>query len=345
MKKFVMLLLVLAFVGSFAYADGISFGAWGRGLFVPMFGGTDARAGVFDSWGPGAFRVGATIAGSSKNNGFQADVTYDGSSIGLGDNNKIWAKLFDMVTIQLGRFFDDTLRMSGCGSGTWNFFRLNFESSDDLVFGRVGQSGEASFEIALAPVAGAYAFAAVGNGGLYSSQPLATVLANGEYGAGYTIAGIGTIAAQYQGYSQTINVGFNLTAVPNLSANAGVFYTVGGATVIGLSANYTMDKMTFHLINSDSLGTTTTIFAGVGMDMSLDGGLGLVVDAKIQMAGATFNWGGMVGATIGVANGVVGIGAEFTNANFATNWGTENNPKTNAGDITFAIPIRLEYWF
>lgn len=370
MKKAVLILAALVVFSSFAFAD-VTIGAWGRGLYVPaMSGGNGTVIQTTDrvSWG-GVPRIGVTLAGKSDNVGFQIDMSCDGAGvISQQDQQKIWVKLFNMLTISVGRIFDDTLR-GNAAFGAWNWLRFNGMNGEDLIFMRVGQSGggpQANMEISLAPVEGLYIYAATRNI-LGASERIEYNLANGQYGAGYTINGIGMIRAQYvgltagNGFSTGIaQAAFKLTAVPGLTVDVGASIPLMTGTAAGtevntfsaaLYASYALDTLTISLEGSIDIrkatGVDPAFEVGLGVDYGLAGGLGIGLDVRYQnntRAGLATTASGALGVladfTMGFSNGVFGIGVEVGSIGIA---GVDAYAGSN--NIAWAVPIKLEYWF
>jgi len=206
MKKAVLLVAALVVCSSFAFAD-VSVGAWGRGFFIPAIGGDEIYSINQATWWSSPPRIGMTISGKSDNVGFQVDFNADGifqpgsadfvddngdtvtvdypARLTPGDQQKIWVKLFDMLTIQIGRIYDDTLR-GNANLPLWDWVRVIDMNGEDLIFSRIGINGTAATEISLAPVEGLYIYAALY--GLNNGYVLMEdVVKTGQYGAGYTI--------------------------------------------------------------------------------------------------------------------------------------------------------------
>ena len=205
MKKALAILMVLALVASAATAE-ITFGAWGRGLFVPVQNtgadDEDNTATNVISWGDAAkagnIRMGMTIKGVSENAGFQIDWNSDGESFGISDQNKIWIKPVSMVTVSIGHVFDDTLR-GNATFGAWDWFRAysvcNLDGgSEDFIFKRV-DTGKQGFVVSVAPMDALYFVASFNS--LQTLPKTEDLLGNFQIQAGYTIANIGQIRAQY----------------------------------------------------------------------------------------------------------------------------------------------------
>ena len=361
MKKAVVLGMILLALGTLVYAAdaGVKVTGWGRGLFA-IYGGEDTEAAVSESWGPNSARVGISVIGTSDNVGFQVDIDTNTGAPVAGDQQKIWVKPFDMVTLQVGRIYDDTLRGSG-NFGAWNWLRYNAMAGDDLVFGRVGKNGEVNFEIAVAPTDAVYAYAAMGGNGtdlMAANETAQNVFGGGQFGAGYTITGIGVARVQYIGSpsgsheTQWINGAFKLTAVPNLTVDAGLYFALKSDDItnydelIGVAADYTaMDALVLHAMGQFGLDKDldTSLQFGAGADYTIDkeAGVGVNADIRYLNDAASGNPDGQIGFLLGVfktfANGEVGVGVEVqTTGAFA------GGPATAAGDkLVWAIPVKL----
>jgi hypothetical protein len=393
MKKAIFIIAALVVFTSFTFAQ-VSVGAWGRGMFMPVLGGgDDIMAQLMSSWYSHTLRIGVTLSGTSDNVGFQFDLLADplrtfgadavlasgdptggfNPTVTLGDNQKIWVKPIDMLTITVGNFFDDTLRGNAV-FGAWNWLRYGDMKGESALFERVCTNGadymETNVEVALAPVEGAYIFVSL-NGLLGAQVILEDALPLGQYGAGYTIEGIGQIKLQYIGKATSIdedwgmiNAGFKLTMIEGLVAELGAFIPTdsdqnyGITAVVNIYASYTMDALTLHLLGEVQLADEEVVtedntfgFAiAAGVDYSLEGGIGINADIRYRdevisgQQDGTFS--GMAGLTMGFSNGVFGLGIEVTTGNFIGGpLGGATVTKSNFDDMVFALPIRLEYWF
>lgn len=398
MKKALFIMLTLVVIAGVAFADGVTIGAWGRGLFWVGSGGVDPMTHVQASWGPGGARIGFTVAGNSANVGFQADILVDNGSVACGDVQKIWIKPVDMVKLQMGRVYDDTLRGS-TSYGIFNWIRIGGMTGDGAVFARIGETvltanggnPGVGFELAITPTEGAYIFAGLGNTFLdtatgnkynllttngpalttYAALKMADVLKYGQYGAGYTIAGIGLIRIQYVGESMLIDLGtllsktpaivqaaFKLTAVQNLTVDVGGWIPLDSDVIpmtagIDLFATYSMGALTVNAKGNLLIPKVGDMGMelGIGGSYTVDATNNIGVEADVNYQDK--NWSGapngvfalLLGLTKGFSNGVVGIGFECTTGSFATNWGTELLPKSAPDALAWLIPIRMEYWF
>jgi len=357
MKKALLIMAALVLIAGIAFADdaaGVKIGAWGRGIFVPVMGGDDLLSATHASWGWNP-RVGMTITGTSPNVGFQVDFNGDGGGVGAGDQQKIWVKPISMLTVQIGNIYDDTLRGNAGDYGMWNWLRSTTMTGEDVVFERVGianLSGQdkANFEVALAPVDGAYIFAAA-KGILGKSEATKYLASLGQYGAGYTIPNIGVVRAQYIGEVDKnslvdpfgiFNVAFKVTAVPNLTLDVGgkvpTDAKAAGVTAIAAcAAKYSMDALTlnamgsFIIFESDTADmldlidySTIGIEAGIGASYNLGNNLAVEGEFRYQNDSSTI-YGAMKAAVTsgtldmsqvyedGVISGMLGLTMGFSN--------------------------------
>jgi len=364
MKKALAILMILALVGSAAFAE-ITFGAWGRGVFVPVqnSGATDDDSTATNkaSWG-GAPRIGFTISGVSDNVGFQADMNVDGGKVSCGDQQKIWVKPVSMLTLTIGNAYDDTLR-GNAAFGSFNWDRaMGTWTGDDVTFTRVATSATKTeykdteyaavqkgpygqgVIAAIKPNDAIYVVAALSdvNGGLTEN-----LFKNIQIAGGYTIDGIGQIRAQY--YSAyvpsvtttdgTVAVAFKLTAVENLYADFGLrMFTnkdrQGETKTISAYANYKIDAATIHgLVIYDLNEEDDGYNIAAGVDYSLDGGIGVAADVRytndIKSGGDDATTTFFAGVTKGFSNGKIGAGVEVKSST----------------DTGYSIPVVFEYWF
>jgi len=377
MKK-VLATLVLILVASTVSAAEVKVGAWGRGFFVPYFSDGDNDSVTRDavSWG-GNPRVGMTIAGTSDNVGFQVDFNGDGGAIGAGDQQKIWVKPIDMLTVSVGRVYDDTLRGNGT-FGSFDWLRISW-TGEDFTFARVSthDSGVANrgqgAVFALDPMKELHVVLAFKN--LEPTTETADAMKNIQAGAGYTIGNVGMFRAQYIGNfqpkvedadatkakaendSSAVNAAFKLTMVQNLYADFGFWYAMkddeaGYAMKVPVYVKYTMGAIGIHALFQLSTGQKDTegkdatgIEAGLGLDYAIGDGLGAVVDFRYLSESAAGvkdgNIGGLVGIEKGFSNGKIGAGVEFATAQIAC-MGEAGKAQE---EMSIAVPVKVEYWF
>jgi hypothetical protein len=146
------------------------------------------------------------------------------------------------------------------------------------------------------------------------------------------------------------------------AAGSGRGTTVGQGTGISAYVKFAMAPMTIHASTDVDMGIQdaagediTSIKAGVGLDMDLGGGLGLVTDVRYGSNDCTINEEDgsgvketaaaisfLVGAEQGYSNGKIGIGFQGTTGTFAG----KPAPETGKEDtLEWAVPVKLEYWF
>jgi len=388
MKKALAILMIFALVASVAVAE-VSIGAWGRGLFVPVSNSgksdEDSVAQNKASWG-GAPRIGFTIAGNSDNVGFQIDANGDGGGkMSLGDQQKIWVKPMDMLTISIGNVYDDTLR-GNAAFGSFNWDRaMGTWTGEDVTFTRVstadslteigisdtsmglkhGSYGQ-GFVVSVAPVEALYAVVAFTglNGGL--TENLAK---NMQIAAGYTIDGIGQIRAQYKSnYAGNIILkDDDGNVIKDDAGNDEVEFideTLGmveAAFKLTMVENLMVDFGFRMWTNEDFQGETKTVslYANYKMDALTVHGLA-IYDLNKKDDG--YNFAGGVDYDLGDGVAVAGD-IRFTNdikaggkdaevAFFAGVTKGFSNGKIGAGvqvksaaDTGYSIPVLLEYWF
>lgn len=213
MKKALAILMIFALVASVAVAE-VAFGAWGRGIFLPaMSNGEDTLTDTAPSWGGWAgdeSRIGFTMAGKSDNVGFVIDGNVDGGAFSMGDNQYIWVKPVDMLTVRMGNIYDDTLR-GNAAFGSFNWYRaLGNADGEDITFSRIGiNRSREGFELALKPMDALYV-------AIYfydlDKNLAENLFKNMQFAAGYTIDGIGQIKAQV--YTKAVYEG-DVTTVDN----------------------------------------------------------------------------------------------------------------------------------
>ena len=235
MKKIVGTIAAIALAASSAFA-GVGIGSWGRAIWAPVQGDGDkvtSWEGI--SWGGAKSRVGISVHGESENVGFNLDMNGDGG-VGLGDLAQFWAKPFSWLEVKIGQTQDDTGR-GNAAYGIFNWKRMGGGfTGEDVTFTRFGngKGGQAQGAIVkITPIENLWIIAAFNVQD--DKDAKATFVNNAQYGAGYTIDGIGSIRAQYIGgddaktidgkdaIASRINAAFDLTAVENLFVTVGAY--------------------------------------------------------------------------------------------------------------------------
>jgi hypothetical protein len=263
-----------------AAAPQIKLGSWGRGFFVPFYsdGVNDAKTFNAISWGAGACRIGATISGTSENVGFQIDLNGDNGNINAGDQQKIWVKPFNMLTVTVGRAYDDVLRGNGA-FGDFDWLRIT-GTGEDLTFARMTTYdgpyakgfGYGSI-IALDPVKAVHAYVGFKNITTATATLKATTteeaFKNITVGVGTTIGTVAMIRGQYIGAvtikdtvtkakeinKSLINAALKLTLNENLYADIGAFIPLkkddaGYATRVGAYVKFTSGAIGIHALGN-----------------------------------------------------------------------------------------------
>jgi hypothetical protein len=350
MKKTLGILAIFALVATAAFAE-VTFGAWGRGLFVPVEGTSEST--TYDtttSWGADNARVGATIAGSTEAGdiGFQIDFNGDGASIGAGDNQFIWAQPIEGLRLAVGKIEDNTLRGDETFGGfNWLRSASNSWTGEGITFARTDADDGDNSQGAEIKYQG-YGFTAIAMirdpSGLTNDDgdayDFADMFSDMNFDAAYTIEDIGMVKAGIHSNlddSGFYQVAFDLKAVEKLGASFGIKLpqdadVSGYNYVVSASGNYTIDAAKLHFYGIETLtdGDNTTN-AAIGADYGFDM-YGLSSDLTIAKTGdADATIGGTIGIVKNLSSGCVGVA-------FQAN-------KTGDADAIFAIPVKVEYWF
>jgi hypothetical protein len=355
----------------------VNLGSWGRGFFLPFYSDGENDAQTFNavSWGAGACRIGATISGTSDNIGFQIDLNGDNGAINAGDQQKIWAKPFSMLTVTIGRAYDDVLRGNGT-FGDFNWLRIS-GTGEDLTFARmstydgpyVRSWGEGyGAIIALDPMKDLHAY--IGFKNISTKMKTSDAMKNLQIGAGYNIGGKAHIRAQYIGTftpeagavkavdKSAINAALKLTLTESFYADLGTFVATkkedaGYTARVAAYLKYSAGAIALHGLGNFRMGIkdleakdATGMQFGLGFDYAIgDKGLGLVTSFSYQNEADAGVKDGRIGALVGIekgfSQGKVGIGFEFstTNMSFCGEAGKANE------SATLLVPVKIEYWF
>lgn len=379
MKKALAILMIFALVASVAVAE-VSIGAWGRGIFLPVNNNGDDTitdtAPSWGGWGGDEARIGFTIAGNSDNVGFQIDGNVDGGSFNVGDQQKIWIKPMDMVTVQLGRIYDDTLR-GNAAFGSFNWYRgLGNGDGEDITFSRIGVEGSReAFQVAIAPMDELYVSAYFYD---LDKDLLENMFSKMQFAVGYSIDGIGQFKAQvltsavyetvatstYEIDQDTgeivsvagtananevaetgakVEVAFNYTGMENLFVEAGFGMETNDkvdplkAKDINIYARYGMDDITLHFLSMNSIIDVGDTEVNYKMVVGVDYNIGDGLAAAADF--------GFTGTTIDDVDaeitGFAGVTKGFSNGVI----GAGVQFKNDGNDTFFGIPVRMEYWF
>ena len=259
MKKLIAVSAVAALAATALSAE-ITFGSWGRALWVaaanaydPSDDSSQIVSDVHQSWGgDSAPRTALAVAGNSDNVGFALDIHSNGTSLGQGDNALIWVKPIDIVKVSVGKHDQNVLRGDGC-FGLWNWDRIgNVAGQEGWTFTDYLDVNGVS--IVATPVEGLtlgagiplkldhkanWDYATYNDESEYAgikkdgSSTLSGIYAHGAaYVGAYNIEGVGTVKAALKTLpkktvgteekSQTeIAAAFDLTSVENLFVSVG----------------------------------------------------------------------------------------------------------------------------
>lgn len=318
MKKTLIAIAAATAVATSAFAE-ITFGAWGRGIVVPVASNGDGtQAFETTSWG-GQPRVGFEINGGSENIGFTVKMNGDnGGSIEIHDEAKIWAKPFDFLKLQMGRIQNNTLRGDWC-FGSWNWLRPSWIADEGFTFSNFENTG---MQVELFPVEGLYIAVGVPlkkngwdpasydvdeNGKKTYKGGEAWIYGKGKDGdkyagdvgetyrasivqAAYTIAGIGQIKAAYRGSNEIKNGEYKKGVIEAAFASRG-----DNALVEGLGFEV---GVAYDLTSKDDGGDATKVAAGVSYNGIEN--LGLAANAAVFIPKDTDVYNVYVNAGAGV---------------------------------------------
>ncbi|MCL2126788.1 MAG: hypothetical protein FWH38_00920 [Treponema sp.] len=242
MKKLVIFTLIAAIVAGTAFAqlaDGIVVNGWGRAAFSPLMnlgkekvdGETvddaeaDNFAGAGVTWGGQQARVDFRVSGGTDYVGFGIGFNAESHEVATHDiGAHIWIQPFgtNIFKMTAGWFIDDTLRGKiGNLDGGFSNFVLGYVPEEDAIFNRFGSGAtnstngnndNNSWMLSSVPIEGLFLGFMVngalftGWGGPGSGTPAGEAYRYMQLGAGYEIADIGHIRAQYiGGWSGTVD--------------------------------------------------------------------------------------------------------------------------------------------
>ena len=238
MKKLIGALALAAMVATSAFAE-VSFGAWICNLpTLVAYDGEDIKAGgVANPWGgwrPVRFSVSWTADDGKA--GMTMGVYNDAKNgLGAADAADFWIKPVDAVKITVGQM-DNSFGLRGdlC-FGSWDWLRPNnwLYGGEGLTFSSYDENG---LGIELTPVEGLKVALAMP---LNTTAPDAyKAFGNSNIAAAYTIDGIGTIKAGFDGqYAAdgdakkygTIEGAFDLTGIDKLYVTVGAAFTLANS--------------------------------------------------------------------------------------------------------------------
>lgn len=323
MKKVITVAALAAAVAGLASAD-ISFGSWGRGLWITAAnsGDGDIVTDVHQSWGGDAPRTALAVSGDSDNVGFKLDIHSNASGIKQGDNAYIWVKPIEQVKLYMGNMDVNALR-GDVAYGLWNWDRLG------CVDKRIGGEGwtfpafvkGSGVSIQATPVEGLTLVADIplyldGTAKKFSD----TYGRSAKYAAAYDIKDVGTFKLGLETQLRKtktdeteskenvqIDVAFDVSAVENASISVGariptlngaVKWEENGETKTGynnpyvtLGGSYKADALTAHLLAGVAINAADkkenkddALGFSFGVGADYDLGEGLGVFADVRYA-------------------------------------------------------------
>lgn len=201
MKKIVTAAALATAVAGMATAD-ITFGSWGRGLWITAANDYDAAndkttivQDVHQSWGGNAPRTALGVSGDSDNVGFKLDIHGNATNLGVGDNAYIWAKPIDQVKLYVGQTDVNALR-GDAAFGLWNWDRIGCvdkrQGGEGWTFPAFVKNSGVSIEIT--PMDGLVVIADVPLNLDGTAKKFSNAYGHGaKYGLGYELPNVGTI--------------------------------------------------------------------------------------------------------------------------------------------------------
>jgi hypothetical protein len=368
MKKFFVALLAFALVAGNLFAE-VSFGAWGRGVFVPfrtyIIGNDDSKntstAATEVGWGAlPNFAFQFSISG--ENIGLISN--FDFATPGRDGNLYTWWRPNDLFKLDIGYVRWDVLRgISVAESFQNDKYTGSNPAHEDFIFHRFATadwwSTNPGAVLEITPVANLYIGAAINTGAYTNSKDdtLEDIYKNSQYAIGYNIDGIGLIRAGYFGKNsqgignQLVQGAFKVTAVEGLVLDIGVGYGLDqdgrdnkNNLTVGLAATY----------GTDVFGVGATVGAWLGGDGDAGGDypkVEVVLNPYVPLSFATVGLGVDFGLALGQENSThigfdvyiqKGFGGGQIKAGVAADIqpGAPDPAKQN---VVIAIPIEITY--
>jgi hypothetical protein len=155
MKKICGVVLALVVIGGLSAQEwepppkdwGVTITGYGRGAFAPIqYAGeikdangdvtskAETNTGIGASWGYQYLKLGLTVNAGSDAIGVHADVQFDKTTLGLGDDGYVYIKPFSFISTKFGKYVDATLG-GKIGSTDFHMFVLP-EKNEDAIFTR-----------------------------------------------------------------------------------------------------------------------------------------------------------------------------------------------------------------
>lgn len=271
MKKLIGTVAVAALLATAAFAEGITFGSWGRALWIVgnaanvtdsngTVDGNTVTSWLGQSWGGAGPRTALSVHGSSENVGFALDIFANGTALGVGDNALVWVKPISWLQFGIGKFDWNILR-SDAAFGLWGWDRIGPVGVFDEEGWIFGDLLDKNVNVVLTPIEGltiGYGFnpwtadtswSKLTNGGNNTNNNVVGT-ENGNrfvdqlgrtsaFAAGYTIANVGTIKLGVQAQGKNYNSDgekkdrVEIDAAFELTAIEKVYIAVGARIPLG----------------------------------------------------------------------------------------------------------------
>jgi len=133
-----------------AWTDLFRLSAWGRGVITPYaFSDGDSSVSAATYTGGDKPNIGFTVAGHNPGHtiGFETDIQWDGSTIGIGDDAKVWVKPAPFIKLTAGAFKEDDFRGKISNTEFTSWILPNGGLAEDAIFQRFDASMGAHFRI------------------------------------------------------------------------------------------------------------------------------------------------------------------------------------------------------
>jgi len=239
MKKIAFLFTVALGLGGLAFSDDmaapaapvVTIGDWGRQVFA--FGNQDGSNGYFGglgvSWGNAPRIVGLNINAHTDTVGFSITPEDDagGNNFGLTDQNKAWINPIAGVTVEAGWSLETDIWRGTSDFGSDDWVRFLGYQQNSFTFFRLGEGGQDTDIYYNKDGIGAWVLVNDPN-----SAATTTLAESIQAGAAYTIPSIGTIKAQYVGYT-VAGTTVQGTTLYNKDSNGNITSAVADGTAFG----------------------------------------------------------------------------------------------------------------
>ncbi len=280
MKKLIAVSIILVLFSGMAFAqmaDGLKLGAFGRVAFIPLEAAIineaadgrdkdgDLAAGLGPDWGNTNGRTRLQFSGASEKIGFAFWLQSDNGTVGIGDFAGIWAKPFEWLRLDFGKFNVDNLR-GKVGDGNFDNFVLT-QKDQDAIFNRFG--GRPGAAISATPIEGLFIGAhlpvinepAGGDAKEFAASMAKDVYYNAQFAVGYEFADVGLARLQYVGAKDILGRRVDNNNTPNDITDDTAYYGIALKRIEAAFALTAVEGMTldiggkFFLPKTEKMGT------------------------------------------------------------------------------------------